>query len=130
MYQIHEVVAWSFDSADYAGEALTRRSNTGYLIYIKMSPILLWHSKKQGTVETSVIGADEFVAIKAASTKAAHGLRYKLRMMGIEVDKPNRIYGDNMLVIHNTQRPESTLKKKSVAICYHFHARIGGSNAG
>ena len=118
MYQIHEVVAWSFDSADYAGEALTRRSNTGYLIYIKMSPILLWHSKKQGTVETSVFGA-EFVAMKAA-TEAARGLRYKLRMMGIEVDEPNYIYGDNMSVIHNTQRPESTLKKKSVAICYHF----------
>jgi hypothetical protein len=25
-----------------------------------------------------------------------------------------------MLVIHNTQRPESVLKKKSIAICYHF----------
>jgi hypothetical protein len=25
-----------------------------------------------------------------------------------------------MSVIHNTQRPESTLKKKSNSICYHF----------
>ena len=25
-----------------------------------------------------------------------------------------------MSVIHNTQKPESTLKKKSNAICYHF----------
>ena len=25
-----------------------------------------------------------------------------------------------MSVIHNTQRPESVLKKKSIAICYHF----------
>ena len=30
------------------------------------------------------------------------------------------MYGDNMSVIHNTQRPESTLKKKSNQICYHF----------
>ena len=82
-----------------------------------MAPIL-WHSKKQGTIETSVFGA-EFVAMKTA-TEAARGLRYKLRMMGIEVDEPNYIYGDNMSVIHNTQRPESTLKKKSIAICYHF----------
>ena len=29
------------------------------------------------------------------------------------------VYGDNMSVIHNTQRPESTLKKKSNSICYH-----------
>ena len=29
------------------------------------------------------------------------------------------MYGDNMSVIHNTQKPESTLKKKSNSICYH-----------
>jgi hypothetical protein len=104
------VVIRVFVDSDHAGEALTRRSRTGYLIYINMSPIL-WHSKKQGTVlETSVFGA-EFVAMKAA-TEAARGLRYKLRMMGIEVDEPNYIYGDNMSAVHNTQRPESTLKKK------------------
>jgi hypothetical protein len=62
-----------------------------------MLPIL-WHSKKQGTVETSVFGA-ESVAIMKAATEAARGLRYKLRMMGIEVDEPNYIYGDNMSVM-------------------------------
>ena len=112
-----EAVIRVFVDSDHAGEALTRRSRTGYLIYVNMAPIL-WYSKKQGTVETSVFGA-EFVAMKTA-TEAARGLRYKLRMMGIEVDEPNYIYGDNMSVIHNTQRPESTLKKKSVSICYHF----------
>ena len=29
------------------------------------------------------------------------------------------IFGDNMSVINNTRKPESTLKKKSNAICYH-----------
>jgi hypothetical protein len=111
------VVVRVFVDSDHAGESLTRRSRTGYLIYVNMAPIL-WFSKKQGTVETSVFGA-EFVAMKAA-TEAARGLRYKLRMMGIEIDDPNYIYGDNMSVIHNTQKPESTLKKKSLSICYHF----------
>ncbi len=84
-----------------------------------MSPIL-WHSKKQGTVEKLVFGAEFVLAMKTA-TEAARGLRYKLWMMGIEVDEPNYIYGDNMLVIHNTQRPNtSTLIKKSVATFYHF----------
>ncbi len=46
-------------------------------------------------------------------------LRYKLRMMGVEVDGPTLTFGDNMSVIYNTQRPESTLKKKSHQICYH-----------
>ena len=47
------------------------------------------------------------------------GLRYKLRMMGVPVTGPSYIYGDNMSVINNTQRPESTLKKKNNSICYH-----------
>ena len=40
-------------------------------------------------------------------------------MMGVGISGPLYIYGDNMLVIHNTQRPESMLKKKSNSICYH-----------
>ena len=51
--------------------------------------------------------------------EATRGLRYKLRMMGVEIDGPTHVYGDNMSVIHNAQRPESTLKKKSNSICYH-----------
>jgi hypothetical protein len=39
-------------------------------------------------------------------------------MMGVAIDSPTYVYGDNMSVVHNTQRPESVLKKKSNAICY------------
>ena len=39
--------------------------------------------------------------------------------MGVPISGPSYIYGDNMLVIHNTQKPESTLKKKSHSLCYH-----------
>jgi hypothetical protein len=84
---------------------------------MNMAPIL-WYSKRQGTVETSVFGA-EFVAMKVGN-EACRGLRYKLRMMGIPIAGPTYLYGDNMSVIHNTQRPESTLKKKSSSICYHY----------
>ena len=75
------------------------------------------YSKKQATVETSVFGA-EFVALKL-SVEHLRSIRYKLRMMGVPVDEPSYVFGDNMSVIHNTQRPESTLKKKSLSICYH-----------
>ena len=39
--------------------------------------------------------------------------------MGVGIDNPLYIYGNNMSVIHNTQRPESMLKKKNNSICYH-----------
>ena len=44
-------------------------------------------------------------------------------MMDVPLTSPSCIYSDNMPVIHNTQIPESTLKKKKKnkknSICYH-----------
>ena len=60
----------------------------------------------------------EFVAMKQGMD-AVRGLRYKLRMMGVWISGPAYIYGDNTSVIHNTQRQESTLRKKSNSIFYH-----------
>ena len=76
-----------------------------------------WLSKAQPTLESSVFGA-EFVAMKHG-IETLRGLRYKLRMMGVPLSGPSFVYGDNMSVIYNTSRPESTLKKKSNSICYH-----------
>ena len=45
-------------------------------------------------------------------------------MMGIPVEGPMYIYGDNQSVLANTTIPDSTLKKKSQSIAYHF-AREG-----
>ena len=41
-------------------------------------------------------------------------------MMCIPVEGPTYIYGDNQSVLANTTIPESTLKKKSQTIAYHF----------
>jgi hypothetical protein len=79
--------------------------------------LVQWFSKQQATIETLVFGA-EFVAMKIGM-ESLRRLCYKLRMMGVRISGPSYIYGDNMLVIHNTQRPESMLKKKSNSICYH-----------
>jgi len=102
--------------SDHAGDTVTRRSRSGFFIFMNMA-LVSWHFKKQSTIETSVFGA-EFVAMKVAM-EVMRGLRYKLRMMGVPLSGPTYTYGDNMSVIHNTQRPESVLKKKSNSICYH-----------
>ena len=59
----------------------------------------------------------EFVAMRQAM-EVSRGLRYKLRMMGVPIEGPTYMYGDKMSTIHNTQCPESQLKKKSNSICY------------
>ena len=48
------------------------------------------------------------------------GLRYKLRMMGIHIDGPAYILGDNKSVLVNSSVPTSVLKKKSNSIAFHF----------
>jgi hypothetical protein len=54
------------------------------------------------------------------ATEYIRGLRYKLQMMGITVDKPAYVFGDNQSVLANTTAPGSMLKKKSNAIAYHL----------
>lgn len=106
-----------FVDADMAGDHVTRRSRTGVLIYLNRS-LTVWHSKKQTSIETSTFGA-EFSAMKTA-VELIEGLRYKLQMMGVPVEDPAVVKGDNMSVIKNSSVPESVLKKKSNSVAYHY----------
>jgi hypothetical protein len=54
-----------FVDANHAGNLVTRRSQTGILIFVMKSPIV-WYSKRQNTVETSTFGS-EFVAMRQAT---------------------------------------------------------------
>ena len=103
--------------ADHASDTVTRRSRTGFLVWVNCS-LIHWFSKKQTSVETSSFGS-EFVAMKQCC-EYLRGLRYKLRMMGIPIIGPCYIQGDNKSVLANTTEPGSTLKKKSQSIAYHF----------
>ena len=103
--------------SDHSGELTTRRSRTGFIIYPNSAPIY-WFSKRQGSVETSSFGS-EFIAMKQYC-EYVQGLRYKLRMMGILVDLPTYIFGDNQSVFINTSKTNSTLKKKSASIAFHY----------
>jgi hypothetical protein len=102
--------------SDHAGDKKTRRSHTRLIIFCNLAPVI-WLSKQQATIETSVFGA-EFVAMKHG-IKTLRGLRYKIRMMGVPLSGPTYIYGDNKSQVTNSSRPKSTLKKKCNSICYH-----------
>ena len=106
----------TFVDADHAGNKVTRRSQTGILIFLNMAPIS-WFSKKQSTVESSTFGS-EMVALKIATEKII-GLRYKLRMMGVPIEGPTNVFCDNDSVAKSATNPEATLSKKNVSIAYH-----------
>ena len=110
-----QITAWV--DSDHAGNVVTRRSRTGVLIFCNRSPIV-FHSKKQGSIETSSFGS-EFIAMKTGIELIA-GLRFKLRMMGVPLDGAACVIADNMSVVHNCTKPESVLKKKSCSVAFHF----------
>ena len=107
----------AFVDSDHAGDIATRRSRTGFMIFLNSAPVY-WYSKRQGSCETSSHGS-EFVAMRTCC-EYVRGLRYKLRMMGIPVEFPTFTFGDNKSVLTNSSKPHSVLKKKSSSIAYHF----------
>ena len=75
---------------------MTRRSRTGYFIFLNTA-LIECLSKKKATIKGSVFGA-EFVYMKTG-VEALRGIRYKLRMMGLPLTVTAYIYGNNMSVI-------------------------------
>ena len=104
-------------NAKHVSDRVTRRSRTGFLVYLNCASVYWW-SKKQTIVESSSLDA-EFIVMKQCC-EYLRGLRYKLQMMGIPVETPVYVYGDNQSMLANTTIPDSALKKKLQSIPYHF----------
>jgi hypothetical protein len=106
----------TYEDANLMSCLLTERSVTGILHLLNQTPIY-WYSKKQGSVETATYGS-EFVAAKTA-TEQIMDLKYTVRMMGIPLDGPAWLFGDNQSVIISSTIPHSSLTKRHNALAYH-----------
>ena len=106
----------AFVDASHAANKKTRRSHTGFVLFINRAPII-WYSKRQNTVESSTFSS-EFIAMKVCMEHIV-ALRFKLRMFGIPIDGPAKVLSDNMSMVNNCSRLESTLNKKHSSIAYH-----------
>jgi hypothetical protein len=113
---VGELAITTFVDSDHAHDKVTRRSITGIIILVGRTPVV-YHSKRQGAVETSTYSA-EFMAMRTAVEEIV-SIRYMLRCLGVHVDNATHVYGDNLGVIQNATIKDSLLKKKHVAISYH-----------
>jgi hypothetical protein len=113
------VVTTEFVCASHAANKKTRRSHTGFLLFLNRSPIL-WYSKRQQTVESSTFSS-EFIALRTG-TQASQYLRFKLRMFGIPIVEGHttNIFCDNESVVKNSTNVESVLNKKHSSVAYHY----------
>ena len=111
------VTTTEFMDASHAANKVTRRSHSGYIIFVNRAPVM-WYSKRQNTVESSTFSS-EFIALKVCM-ESIQALRFKLRMFGVPIDESTRVFCDNESVVNNTSKIESTLNKKHNSISYHY----------
>ncbi|KAI2501305.1 Reverse transcriptase (RNA-dependent DNA polymerase) [Fragilaria crotonensis] len=106
-----------FFDADHAHDHVTRRSISGLIVFVGSTPVI-WQSKRQGCIATSTYCA-EFISMRSAVEEAI-SIRYMLRCLGVPVLRPTDLFGDNFGVIQSAEIPEGELKKKHIAISYHY----------
>ena len=112
-----ELMTSVFFDADHAHDQVTRRSISGIIVFVGSTPVL-WQSKRQGCIATSTYCA-EFISMRTAVEEAI-SIRYMLRCLGVPVTVPTDLFGDNFGVIQSAEIPDGELKKKHIAISYHY----------
>jgi len=110
------VTVTAYIDASHAANKVTRRSHTGFILFVMKAPII-WYSKRQNTVESSTFSS-EFIAMKYC-VEAIHALLYRLRMFGVPLDGPTKTLCDNESMPINSSKFESTLHKRHSSIAYH-----------
>ena len=109
------VVTTGFVDASHAPDKKTRRSHTGFILFVNRAPIV-WYSKRQSTVESSTFSS-ELIALKICMEHVV-ALRFKLRMFAIPVEGETKILCDNKSAVTNCSQLESTLQKKHNSLAY------------
>ena len=120
------VVTTSYVDANLFHDVTSGKSVTGILHYLNQTPVE-WYSKKQATVETATYGS-EFVTAKT-TVQQVIGLRLTLRYLGVPLEGPSYIFGDNGSVVKSGSIPHSPLKKRHLALAYHFTREAIASGA-
>ena len=107
----------AFCDADWAGCKDTRRSTTGYCVYIGANCVS-WASKKQPTVSRSSAEA-EYRAM-ASTVAEITWLTYLFMDIGLFLLQPPRILCDNQSALHMSKNPVFHARSKHIELDYHF----------
>nr|XP_040251898.1 uncharacterized mitochondrial protein AtMg00810-like [Aegilops tauschii subsp. strangulata] len=110
-----DLVAYS--DADWAGCPDTRRSTSGYCVYLGPVPIS-WSSKRQPTVSRSSAEAEYRVVANAVAE--CSWIRQLLQELLCDVHKATLVYCDNVNTVYLSANPVHHRRTKHIELDIHF----------